>query len=141
MHYQGLDSLPWYLGSLKQTTGMELNYSQANNKRSIAELTDAYFIISRSQDILDLFGHLIAADCDRIMIHERNLHADFFNLKTGLAGEILQKFSNYKIKVAIIGDFTKYKSKSLQDFIFESNKTATVCFTDNVGSAITRLEK
>lgn len=120
---------------------MELKYIRPENKRVIAELTDDNFLISRSQDVLDIFGHLIAVDCDRIMIHEGNLHADFFDLKKGLAGEILQKFSNYRIKVAIIGDFTKYKNNSLQEFIFESNRTDSVFFTDSVDSAIKRLEK
>lgn len=120
---------------------MELNYILAKNKTAIAELSDKDFIIRKTQDVLDIFGDLIAMDCDRLIIPERNLHADFFNLRTGLAGDILQKFSNYKIQVAIIGDFAKYKSNSLQDFIFESNKTATVFFTDKMESAIMRLEK
>jgi len=31
---------------------------------------------------------------------------DFFDLSTGLAGEILQKFVNYHVKIAIVGDFS-----------------------------------
>jgi hypothetical protein len=80
-------------------------------------------------------------NCDRLIIHEHNLHADFFDLKTRLAGEVLQKFSNYRVKLAIVGDFAKYKSKSLQEFIIESNKSNTVFFTDNLSSAMMRLEK
>lgn len=30
----------------------------------------------------------------------------------GIAGEILQKLTNYSVKLAIIGNFDKYKSKS-----------------------------
>ncbi len=44
---------------------------------------------------------------------------DFFDLSTRLAGEILQKFINYHVKIAIIGDFSIYTSKSLKDFIYE----------------------
>jgi len=120
---------------------MELIYHIPNSTTAIAELTDENFIISRAQDVLDIFGDLIAVDCARIIIHERNLHADFFDLKTRLAGEVLQKFSNYKVKIAIVGDFAKYKSKSLRDFIFESNKSNYVFFTDSINSAIMRLEK
>jgi len=120
---------------------MELKYIETNNKTSIAELTDADIIISNAQDVLDIFGELIAVDCDRIIIHEGSLHTDFFNLKSGLAGDILQKFSNYKISVAFVGDFAKYKSKSLQDFIFESNNSSAVIFTENVASAIMKLKE
>lgn len=45
-----------------------------------------------------------------------------------LAGDILQKFSKYNIKLAIVGDFTKYKSKSLHDFIRKSNKENKIFF-------------
>jgi len=67
------------------------------------------------------------------------LHRDFFDLKTGLAGEILQKFSNYRVKLAIVGDFEEVKSKSLRDFIRESNRGRTVNFVNSVEEAVERL--
>lgn len=120
---------------------MELTYIHPVSGKSIAELSDEKFVISQPQHVLDIFGDLMAADCERIIINERNLHADFFDLKTRLAGEVLQKFSNYRVKLAIVGDFTKYNSKSLQDFILESNKSNTVFFTDSAELAVQRLGK
>ena len=105
----------------------------------IAELTDDKFIITQTQDILDLIGDMVSYDCNRIIIHDRNLHTDFFYLKTGLAGDILQKFSNYKVKLAIIGDFSKYESKSLRDFIRECNKGTMIFFLDTLDTALIRL--
>lgn len=118
---------------------MKLSYFHPSPKISIAELTDEDFIISLPQHVLDIFGDLISVDCDRLIVHERNLHADFFDLKTRLAGEVLQKFSNYRVKLAVVGDFSKYSSKSLDDFIRESNKSNRVFFTDTIISAILRL--
>ena len=120
---------------------MELKYIESNSKITIAELTDENFVISQAQDVLDIFGDLMFAGCDRLIIHERSLHTDFFELKTRLAGDILQKFSNYRVKLAISGDFAKYNSKSLQDFITESNKSNMVFFTDTIENAILKLEK
>jgi hypothetical protein len=120
---------------------MQLKYLHPNPKITIAELTDEHFLITQPQDVLDIFGDLMARDCDRIIIHERSFHADFFDLKTRIAGEMLQKFSNYRVKLAIVGDFAKYQSKSLQDFMFESNKSNYVFFTDSLNSAIQKLEK
>lgn len=37
-----------------------------------------------------------------LVIDEKNLTPDFFDLKTGLAGQVLQKFVNYRTKLAII---------------------------------------
>ncbi len=62
-------------------------------------------------------------------------------LKTRLAGEILQKFVNYNIKVAIIGDFTTYTSKSLRDFMYESNKGKDIFFSPSVNDAIEILSR
>lgn len=46
----------------------------------------------------------------------------FFRLSSGVAGEVIQKFVNYGIRVSVFGDFSKYTSKPLRDFIYESNK-------------------
>jgi hypothetical protein len=116
-----------------------ITYHTTGNDIIIAELTDDKFIITQTQDILDLIGDLVSQDCSRIIIHHRNLHEDFFNLKTGLAGDILQKFSNYKVKLAIIGDYCRYESKSLHDFIRECNRGTMICFVGTIDSALERL--
>ena len=58
----------------------------------------------------------------RLAIDKEVLRGDFFILSTGVAGEILQKFINYRFKAAIYGDYTGYTSKPLLDFIRESNR-------------------
>lgn len=108
---------------------------------SIAELSDEELIITGAQDILDIFGDIGMHDCSRLIIHEKNLHRDFFDLKTRLAGEILQKFSNYGVKLAVVGNFKVYQSKSLQDFIRECNRGNVIFFVDSMETALQRLEK
>jgi Domain of unknown function (DUF4180) len=66
-------------------------------------------------------------------------HDDLFRLQTGLAGEIFQKFSNYNFKLAVVGDFSKYKSKNLQDFIRESNEGNIVFFAETLDIGLNRL--
>lgn len=110
-----------------------------NNNIIIAELTDEHFVISQPQDVLDIIGNLIPINCYKIIINESNLHPDFFNLKTKLAGDILQKFSNYNVQLAIVGDFSKYESKNLRDFIYESNKANIVFFANDRNSALSKL--
>ena len=70
------------------------------------------------------------------MLNEKNITPDFFDLKNGIAGEILQKFSTYRVRLAIVGDFSKYTSKSLNDFIFESNKGKHINFVTSTIEAI-----
>jgi hypothetical protein len=115
-----------------------LTFHKVDNK-IIAELTEETFIIAATQDALDILGDAGVEMCNRMIIHEKNFHADFFKLHTGLAGDILQKFSTYSFKLAIVGDFSKYQSKSLQDFIRESNRGNRIFFVESLSEALLRL--
>lgn len=111
------------------------------NQTKIAEILSEEIIIRSPQDGLDLLGNLYYQDFDKIILHKPNLTPDFFDLKNGLAGEILQKFSTYRIRLAIVGDFSGYTSKSLNDFIYESNNARQVNFVATVEEALDRLSK
>ncbi|MFC2347384.1 MAG: DUF4180 domain-containing protein [Bacteroides sp.] len=65
-----------------------------------------------------------------------NITPEFFDLKTKIAGNILQKFAQYQMPLIIVGDFSKYKSKSLNDFIFESNKGSQVNFVSDLSRVL-----
>ena len=109
------------------------------NDIKIAEVISADNIINNTSDGLDLLGNLYYQDFDKIIIHEKNITPDFFDLKNGMAGEILQKFSNYRIRLAIVGDFSKHTGKSINDFIYESNKGRQVNFVTSQSEAIKLL--
>ncbi len=76
---------------------------------------------------------------ERIVIPKEVICENFFILSTGLAGEILQKFMNYHIKAAIYGDYSKYTSKPLKDFIYESNHGNDFFFVASQEEAIQKL--
>jgi len=117
-----------------------LKYSKIGNV-NIAELKDETSVISEVQDMLDILGDCGFNGCNRIILKEENLNPDFFRLHTGLAGEILQKFSTYNFKLAIIGDFSKYRSNNLHDFIRESNKGRSIFFVSSLDDAFTRMTR
>ncbi len=79
--------------------------------------------------------------CDRIILNKSLVSKSFFDLKTRLAGEILQKFINYRVKLAIVGDFSVYSSKSLKDFIYESNNGKDIFFLPTEEQAIEKLSR
>lgn len=109
------------------------------NEIEIAELISEELIINKIEDGLDLLGNVYYQGFDRIIINEQHITPDFFELKSGIAGEILQKFSNYRVRLAIVGDFAKYGSKSLTDFIYESNKGRNINFVATLPDAIKAL--
>ncbi len=92
-------------------------------------------ILNNAQEAAELLMNCHYQGADSLIIREENLPAAFFDLKTGLAGDILQKFSTYQGRLAIIGDFSKYESKSLRDFIYESNKTGRINFVSTLQEA------
>ncbi|MFD2744492.1 MULTISPECIES: DUF4180 domain-containing protein [Sphingobacterium] len=105
----------------------------------IAELSSSEIIIRSLEDGVDLVGNLYYQGIDRVVIYEKNITPAFFDLKTGLAGEILQKFTNYRLRTVIVGDFSRYSSNSLRDFILESNKGHQINFVSTLEEAINLL--
>lgn len=105
----------------------------------IAEVTADELLITNAEEALQILVDLYYQECDSIILYEQNISPDFFDLKTGLAGEILQKFSNYRMRLAIVGDFSKYPGQSIKDFIFESNKGRHINFLPSVAEAKEKL--
>ena len=110
---------------------MEIKIHTIDN-RKIAEIISDNIVLQTVEDAVDLIGNMSYQGFDKLIIHEENMISDFFELKNKIAGDILQKFSQYSMPLAIIGDFEKYESKSLNDFIFESNKGKQINFVTTV---------
>lgn len=111
------------------------------NEIKIAEIISESIIIKNSSDGLDLLGNIYYQGYDRLIIHEKNIIPEFFDLKNGMAGEILQKFSNYRVHLAIVGQFTQHTGKSITDFIRESNKYGHIVFVNTLEQALELLGK
>jgi hypothetical protein len=99
-------------------------------------------IIADAQSALDLMATVkYETGCDCIAISKPSVVEAFFVLSTGIAGEILQKFVTYRVKLAIIGDFSRYTSKPLKDFIYESNSGSHIFFVGSEEEAVAKLSR
>lgn len=76
-----------------------------------------------------------------VVINKEAFCAPFFVLSSGLAGEVLQKFINYGVKLAIYGDYSRYTSKPLRDFIYESNQGKDFFFVAKEEEAIQMISQ
>ena len=108
---------------------------------AIAKIVSDDVLLNNGQDSVELIGNCGYNGSERIMVHAHHLHPDFFELKNGIAGEILQKFSTYRAKLAVVGNFSGVESKSLRDFIFESNKTGRIGFVASEAEAMDFLSR
>jgi len=109
------------------------------NETTVAEVESDEVLIRDVQDALDLMADCGYQGARDIILHRKNIIPSFFVLSTGIAGEVLQKFSNYRVRLAIVGDFAELNSTSLRDFIRESNKTGRILFVRSAGEAMDKL--
>lgn len=105
----------------------------------VAEIQAEGLVLTSVEDGLSLLGDLYYQGFDKIILHEENIVPEFFDLKTKLAGEVLQKFVQYRMPLAVVGNFSKYTSKSLRDFIYECNQGRQVNFVQELSSALKDL--
>ena len=93
--------------------------TQANN---FIECLPGSQLLSSAQDALDLVGGCGEYEVSRLLIPEGCLSEEFYNLKTGLAGEVLLKFSNYRIKAAAVIPGEHLGQGKFYEFALETNR-------------------
>ncbi|HOV63645.1 MAG TPA: DUF4180 domain-containing protein [Spirochaetia bacterium] len=92
--------------------------------------------IGNVSDFLDIIANTAG---EAFAVTKESLSHDFYDLKTRLAGELLQKVSTYNKHMIILGDFSTITSKSLRDFIYESNKTGEIVFASSLDDGVCKL--
>ncbi|MGO4737506.1 DUF4180 domain-containing protein [Bosea sp. 2KB_26] len=93
-------------------------------------------LLASERDIGDFLGAAWAEDADMVVIPVARLSNDFFKLSTRLAGEVAQKFVNYRMQLAIIGDISRWSAESaaLRDFVREANQGQALWFLDDMNA-------
>lgn len=111
-----------------------------NNGTDIAVVSSDERLIVDVQSALDLAMSVkYETGATKIAVSKSAVCEDFFVLSSGMAGEILQKFINYHVKLAIYGDYSQYTSKPLKDFIYESNNGKDFFFVSTREEAVQKL--
>lgn len=106
----------------------------------IAVINNETPLITDAQSALDLISSVgYEHNVTKIAINKAAISEDFFRLSTGLAGEVAQKFVNYGYRLAIIGDFSRYTSKPLRDYIYECNNGKHLNFVADENEAVRKL--
>lgn len=77
----------------------------------IVEVLSDELMIRDTSDALDILASVYYNGFDKMILHQKNLAPAFFDLQNGIAGDILQKFSNYRMRLAIVGYFSHVKKK------------------------------
>jgi hypothetical protein len=92
--------------------------------------------INSEGDFLDFLGN---ADTNLVIIPDNMLSEDFFDLKTGLAGAILQKIVNYSVRAAFVIGPERKLNERFSELVKEMNKGNDIRFFENIEQAKTWL--
>ena len=90
--------------------------------------------VASGRDASDIIGEALSVQAQMVVFPVARLSPDFLRLSSGLAGEVLQKFVNYRLKFAILGDISAATAASapLRDFVYESNRGRSVWFAQDL---------
>ncbi|MDQ0688135.1 hypothetical protein QF032_007176 [Streptomyces achromogenes] len=90
---------------------------------------------------LDLIGDAFGQDAQLVAVPAERVGEDFFRLRSGVAGEVVQKFVNYRIRLAVVGDVSRQlaESSALRDFVREANRGSQLWFLADDGALDDRL--
>lgn len=95
--------------------------------------------IASGQDILDLMALCSEIQKGVLLLEEAHLSPDFFDLSSGLAGEIMLKLSNYRVKTAVVANLSAIPSQRFHELVYECNKGRQINFFPDHRSAETWL--
>lgn len=95
--------------------------------------------IDRLADIPDMIG--AAFELDGLILTEAELGDEFFRLSSGLAGELFQKFVNYRLPVALVlPDFSAHGER-FAELAYEHSRHGAVRFVHSLEQALEWLSR
>ncbi|MGC4876376.1 DUF4180 domain-containing protein [Micromonospora sp. DT43] len=96
--------------------------------------------VATEQDALDLIGAAFLG-AQVVAVPANRFDESFFSLGTRFAGDVMQKFVNYRLRLAIVGDISAQlaQSSALRALVHESNRGGHVWFVADLDALDERL--
>lgn len=101
---------------------MDFRVSYGVNGRRYIECTSSDTGLTGENDALELVAACMENDTDLLLLDRSVLSVDFFRLDTGVAGAILQKLVNYRIKTAAVIPSDFIDNDRFREMALEANK-------------------
>jgi len=105
--------------------------SETHGLRVLTVAPDAPTLGSEA-DALDLIGLGYGERADVVVVPVEHVAPDFFTLRTGIAGDVVRKFAQYRTRLVVLGDLGAYlASDSFRAFVHEINRGTDIWFLDD----------
>ncbi|NUP18546.1 MAG: DUF4180 domain-containing protein [Streptomyces sp.] len=90
---------------------------------------------------LDLIGDAFGQDAQLIAVPVERVGDEFFRLRSGVAGAVMQRFANYRLRLVLVGDIAQHiaESTALRDFVHETNNGRDIWFLPTYDALDARL--
>jgi hypothetical protein len=90
--------------------------------------------LATERDGDDVLSAAFGEGAELVAVPVARLSDDFFRLSTRLAGTVVQKFANYQVRLAIVGDVSGWtaSSKPFHDFVYEANHGTQLRFVKDM---------
>jgi hypothetical protein len=92
-------------------------------------------VVSSDRDVLELFERCFELDSGRILLEQRHLAPEFFELPTGLLGAIFLKLTNYRVRTAIVADLAAIQSERFHEMVGELRRGTQIRFFEDLAEA------
>jgi hypothetical protein len=91
---------------------------------------------------LDVIGETYGRGIDWVAVPTARLPRDFFRLRSGVLGEFTQKFVNYGLRLAVVGDISSHveASNAFRDYVVEANRGSNLWFVHDLSALRARLD-
>jgi hypothetical protein len=108
---------------------------------AVLHLSEQGAPLSSAQDAVDVIGSTWGTGAEVVAVPVGRLDPAFFDLRSGVAGELAQKFVNYQLRLAVVGDISEQVSASdaLRDLVRESNRGRHLWFVAGPDELAQRL--
>jgi hypothetical protein len=104
-----------------------------NEEGRILVASDSGVSIRSFSDIADAIGAFIAAG--DVILTEGDLAREFFDLRSGLAGELFQKCINYGVRLAIVLPDPRAYGERISELAYEHRSHNLIRFIDSKDEA------
>ncbi len=104
-----------------------------NPEARVVIASEVNLSIRSIRDVPDAVGAVFGAD--GLLLTESELSPEFFDLRSGIAGELFQKFTNYKIHLAIVVQNLEIYGERFGELAFEHRNHKLIRFFDSIETA------
>ena len=108
-------------------------------ERSSAKILECLEPIGSAGDALGLVSACVENDATRILLEDRHLPPAFFDLRSGFAGEFIQKLLNYRMQLAVVFSDVSSHGERFEQFVLEARRGRGFRAFDDRDSALAWL--